>query len=229
MWSPLQHFVDLMYPRLCLACSCNLFAHERHICLRCLYQLPKTYFHDMPNNPLEQLFWGRFDVQAVTSFLYFTKGGIAQQMLHKLKYQGRKEVGLGLGKMLGQELRHSPRFRDAELVVPVPLHPKRERLRGYNQSMLIALGISESMEVSATAKMLTRPQYTETQTRKGRFERWENVAEAFVCPKPELLRGKRLLLVDDVLTTGATLEACARVLERAGAQVCMATLACAVR
>jgi len=229
MWQAVHHFVDLFYPRLCLGCSRNLFAHEEDICWACLYRLPRTRWHDMPDNPLERLFWGRMDVKAVTSLLYFTKSGVTQQLLHKLKYKGMQQVGIKLGNILGQELKRSERFAGLDLVLPVPLHPKKEHLRGYNQSMLIARGLGEALEVPANGQLVVRPHFTETQTRKGRYERWENVSEAFVCPRPDLLQQKKVLLVDDVLTTGATLEACGQVLQAAGAQLWMATLACALR
>lgn len=183
----------------------------------------------MYDNPLERLFWGRIDIAAVTSFLYFTKSGITQRMLHRLKYKGAQQVGHKLGHLLGEELKQAKRFEGIEAVVPVPLHPKKERLRGYNQSMTIANGLSEALSIPAYADVLLRNDFTESQTKKGRLERWENVSEAFTCAKPIELAGKKLLLVDDVLTTGATLEACARVLQQTNAQVFMATLACALR
>jgi ComF family protein len=183
----------------------------------------------MADNPLERLFWGRMDVKAVTSLLYFTKSGVTQQLLHKLKYKGMQQVGIKLGNILGEELKGSERYAGLDLIIPVPLHPKKEHSRGYNQSMLIARGLAEALKVPTNGQLLVRPQFTETQTRKGRFERWENVSEAFVCPQPALLQNKKVLLVDDVLTTGATLEACGQVLQAAGAQLWMATLACALR
>ncbi|MFN3528555.1 MAG: ComF family protein [Bacteroidia bacterium] len=225
----MHHFVDLFYPRLCIGCSRNLFVHEKDICWHCLHRLPRTQFHDMYDNPLERLFWGRIDIAAVTSFLYFTKSGLTQRMLHRLKYKGAQQVGQKLGHLLGEELKQSHRFEGLEAVVPVPLHPKKERLRGYNQSMTIARGLGEALHIPALSDALVRHDFTETQTKKGRLERWENVSEAFGCPHSQAINGKKILLVDDVLTTGATLEACGRVLQQAGAQVFMATLACALR
>jgi ComF family protein len=229
MWAAAQHFIDLFYPRLCLACSRNLYAHEHDICWPCLYRLPRTHFHRMADNPLERLFWGRMDVKAVTSLLYFTKSGMTQQLLHKLKYKGMRQVGHKLGRLLGDEMRHSDRFADLHAILPVPLHPEKEKKRGYNQSLVIAEGLAEALQLPALPKALVRPHFTETQTRKGRLERWENVESAFLCTNPATLAGKNVLLVDDVLTTGATLEACGRLLQQAGAQVWMATLACAMR
>jgi len=222
-------FIDLLFPRLCQACSCHLLRHEQLICQRCQYRLPRTAFHDMAGNPVERLFYGRYQPAAVTSFLYFTKAGIVQQALHNLKYNGAKEVGLYLGTRFGEELKASERFATIDAVVPVPLHWKKQRLRGYNQSDLIAQGIAQGLGTSLRRDLLRRGLDTTTQTKKGRLERWENVAEAFL-PSDQRLPGRKLLLVDDVLTTGATLEACARALEKVcGQPVYMATLACAVR
>lgn len=229
MWSTFQPLADIFYPRLCLACSRNLHAHERELCWTCLHRLPRTHYHRMPDNPLERLFWGRTQVRAVTSLLFFTKNGITQNLLHRLKYSGQQEVGVKLGRLLGRELLNEERFAASALVIPVPLHPKKMQLRGYNQSALLARGLAESMQLPTGEDLLQRGLFTESQTRKGRLERWENVADAFYCPQPEKLAGKAVLLVDDVLTTGATLEACARPLQSAGAVVLMATLACSLR
>jgi ComF family protein len=183
----------------------------------------------MVGNPLEQLFAGRYQAGAVTSFLFFTKSGMVQRSLHQLKYNGAKELGHYLGFNFGQELRTSYRFREVELVAPVPLHWEKLRLRGYNQSEWIAKGVGEAMGIQVVPNLLERVKATSTQTRKGRLERWENVAEAFAASK-QLKTGARVLLVDDVLTTGATLEACARALDAVtGRPSYLATLACAVR
>jgi ComF family protein len=229
MWQNMQHFIDLFYPRLCFGCSRNLYQHELDFCWNCLHELPRTRLHNLPGNPLERLFWGRFEVEAVTSFLYFTKNGIAQNLLHRLKYDGAQQLGIRLGEMLGTELKQSNRFSGIDWVVPVPLHPKKEKLRGYNQSMLIARGVANGLQVRCSGQLLLRNSDTSSQTRKSRFERWENVSSAFVCPKPEKIKGKHILLVDDVLTTGATLEACALPLKLADGRVSMATIACALR
>ncbi len=222
-------FIDLLFPRLCQACCRHLLKHERIICQRCQFRLPRTAFHDMAGNPVEQLFYGRYQPAAVTSFLYFTKAGVVQQALHNLKYNGAQDLGHYLGKSFGEELKSSRRFAGIDAVVPVPLHWKKQRIRGYNQSELIARGMAEALGTEARPDLLLRGIHTSTQTKKGRLERWENVAEAFL-PGKTLLPGRKLLLVDDVLTTGATLEACARALEQVSGQaVYMATLACAVR
>lgn len=220
---------DLFYPRLCLGCSRNLYMHENYMCWQCLHRLPRTRFHQQIDNPLERLFWGRTQVKAATSLLFFTKNGLTQNLLHQLKYSGQKEVGVRLGELIGSEIQNEERFARADAIIPVPLHPKKLQLRGYNQSTLLAQGIAQSLNISLYEHGLRRQIHTETQTKKGRYERWENVAEAFMCPSPAELLGKSIMLVDDVLTTGATLEACAKPLQQAGASVLIVTLACSMR
>lgn len=229
MWKPLLSLADLFYPRLCLGCSRNLHRHESHLCWQCLHRLPRTLYHKQIDNPLERLFWGRTQVKAATSFLFFTKNGITQHLLHQLKYSGQQEVGMRLGELVGRELQTEARFASADALVPVPLHPKKLQMRGYNQSALLAYGMSKAMQIPVAEKWLSRQSNTTSQTRKGRYERWENVSEAFACASGKVLTGKTILLVDDVLTTGATLEACARPLQQAGASVLIATLACSLR
>lgn len=229
MWTPLLSLADLFYPRLCLGCCRNLHRHESHLCWQCLHRLPRTLYHQQADNPLERLFWGRTQVKAATSFLFFTKNGLTQNLLHQLKYSGQKEVGVRLGELVGAEIKNEARFTDANAIIPVPLHPKKLQQRGYNQSALLAYGMSNRMKVPVEEKWLQRQLHTDSQTRKGRYERWENVSEAFVCAAPQAVLGKTLLLVDDVLTTGATLEACAKPLQQAGATILIATLACSLR
>lgn len=220
---------DLFYPRLCLGCSRNLHQHENNLCWQCLHRLPRTMYHKQVDNPLERLFWGRTQVKAATSLLFFTKNGLTQNLLHQLKYSGQKEVGVRLGELVGNEIKNEERFSQADAIIPVPLHPKKLQLRGYNQSALLAQGIANRLALNVHENWLQRQIHTETQTKKGRYERWENVADAFVCPKSADLIGKTIMLVDDVLTTGATLEACARPLQNAGANVLIVTLACSLR
>jgi ComF family protein len=222
----LDDFLALFFPRLCAGCHTALVRGEDVLCLGCLIDLPKTGFEKQSDNPVAQLFWGRADIRLATSFCSFDKGGIMQHLMHQLKYKGSTEVGEKLGKLLGIDLIKSEPFREIELIVPVPLHPKRERSRGYNQSAVIGKGLSSAMEIPLVTGNLIRNHYSNTQTNKGRFERWENVKELFAVRKPELLAGKHLLLVDDVVTTGSTLEACVQVLLKIpGTTVSIATLA----
>ncbi len=222
----LNDFLSLFYPRLCAGCQTSLVRGEKVICLGCEADLPKTGFEKTADNPVARLFWGRTDIQFATSFCSFDKGGMMQHLMHQLKYKGAKEVGDKLGMLLGQDLMRCIPYQDIELLLPVPLHPKREHKRGYNQSAEIGKGMSTVMGIELMVGNLVRNHYSVTQTNKSRFERWENVKELFGVRKPELLEGKRLLLVDDVVTTGSTLEACANTLLKIpGTSVSIATLA----
>ncbi len=228
MLSLLDDLLSLFYPRLCAGCETPLVKGEEILCLGCMADLPKTGFEKTADNPVAQIFWGRADIRLATSFCTFDKGGIVQHLMHQLKYKGSKEVGEKLGRLFGSDLIRSAPYREVELLVPVPLHPKRERKRGYNQSAEIGRGMSAAMGIPLLNGTLVRNHYSATQTNKGRFERWENVRELFSVQHPELLEGKHLLLVDDVVTTGATLEACAQeVLKIPGTIVSVATIACA--
>jgi ComF family protein len=224
--SLLDDFIILFYPSLCAGCQASLVRGEEVICICCQADLPKTGFEKIMDNQVSQLFWGRAEIQLATAFCGFDKGGIMQHFMHQLKYKGSKEVGEMLGKLLGNDLKSSRPYLEIDLIIPVPLHPKRERKRGYNQSTEIGRGISAAMNKPLITGNLIRNHYSETQTNKGRFERWENVKELFSVKNPESLEGKHILLIDDVVTTGSTLEACANVLLKVpGVRVSIATLA----
>ncbi len=147
-------------------------------------------------------------LHAATAFLFFNKGGITQNLIHGLKYKKKKNNGLFLGSLFGNDLSKSELFKDADLLIPVPLHPKKQQKRGYNQSELIARGMETSMNAKLNTTILKRVVFTKSQTKKSRFERWENVKDIFHWESPEELKGKHIILVDDVITTGATMEAC---------------------
>lgn len=201
-------------------------AHEHALCTTCAEDLPRTRFHDDPRNPVEQVFWGKVTLAGATAWLHFDKHGTVQRLLHRLKYKGDREIGLELGRRLGSELKESARFRSVELVLAVPLHPRKERERGYNQSAVLADGIREAMDLVTTTQRLERIVHTASQTRKGRSDRWLNVKDAFRLTGDGTLEGRHVLLVDDVVTTGATLESCIRTLQQVpGVQVSVATVA----
>ncbi len=204
----LHDLLALLFPRICPACGNSLFRHETCICRLCEYGLPKTGFHEDPDNPVASLFAGRVRLSSATAFLYFNRGNRVQRLIHALKYKGRKDVGVFLGERYGHVLKHAPLFFTADLLVPVPLHPKRYMQRGYNQSEEFAVGLGRAMEVPVDRHLLERAKATETQTRKSRFERYRNVHDIFRVRDPELRKGMHILLVDDVVTTGATLESC---------------------
>lgn len=206
--------LNLFFPAICPACGVAGLPSSLKICLRCQAHLPFTNFHLLEENPFTERFWGRLPIAHGTAMLTFSKGGRVQRLLHALKYKGRKDIGVYLGRSYGQALSQVPSYRDTDLIVPVPLHPRRLRLRGYNQSSCFAQGLSEVLGVPWSEKFLTRSAHTTTQTRKSRIERFSNVEAAFQQHHSEEITGKRVLLVDDVLTTGATMEACGQLLLR---------------
>lgn len=221
-------FLGLLYPNLCLACEKNTPTKGNVICLSCQYYLPKTKFHLERENRFTERFWGRVPIDAGAALYFFTKGSRTQNLIHKLKYEGKTKVGIKLGNLYGKMLKDSPYFSNVDLIVPVPLHPKKEQQRGYNQSDLFAKGLSEEMEVPWSKKALIRTAMTETQTKKSRSARVKNVNDVFQVNQPKRLKGKHILLVDDVMTTGATLEACAtKILTVGDVKISFATIAIA--
>jgi ComF family protein len=174
--------------------------------------MPLTGFEFFPANPIEKIFWGRAEIQAASAHLYFTGGSAVQHSLHLLKYKGRKEIGIYFGQQIGKRLNQSKRFIGCEIIIPLPLFAGREKKRGYNQAALIAEGISQQLEIPVLRDAVSRIKKTETQTHKSRIQRWKNMESTFNIRKPEKIYGKHVLLVDDVVTTGASLEACAQVL-----------------
>lgn len=219
-------FLSLIFPNLCACCGNSLFKHEKIICTLCDFRLPRTNFHLERNNDVSRSFWGRVPIESAASFFYFHKGSRVQQLIHLLKYKERKEVGVFLGEKYGTYLKHSPFFSSVEVIIPVPLHKKKRLKRGYNQSEEFAKGLASKMKIPLNCTSLVRTMATATQTRKSRYRRWENVSDMFVVLSPELVRGKHILLVDDVITTGATLEACAvELLKIEGVRISIASIA----
>lgn len=222
----LKSFASLVYPLTCCACDTILITGEEHLCLHCRALLPKTRFHKFRENQLTKVFWGRVRLETGTALYYFQKGGKVQRLIHQFKYRGDTALGFYLGRLLGQSIRSSPHYGDVDCILPVPLHPEKARRRGFNQSEVIAKGIASSLSLPCPAHLLIRNQHTETQTKKSRYDRWQNVASVFETPDPRALEGKSVLLVDDVVTTGSTLEACAqKLLEIPGVRIWVATLA----
>ncbi len=208
----LSDFISLIFPRICAGCGNSLWKHEEGLCHFCEFHLPKTNFHFDLENPVTRLFLGRANIHTGAAFLYFNKGSKVQQMVHQLKYKGRKDIGVYLGDLYGQSLKYAPHFNSADAIIPVPLHKKKYMQRGYNQSEQIAIGMAGAMNIPVHRHLLVRTKATETQTRKSRFSRYQNVKEIFTVSSPEVWKGKYLVLVDDVITTGATLESCIQAL-----------------
>ena len=224
----MDDFISLLYPSLCVVCGRNLYRNESLICTHCLYHIPKTNFHFLKDNPVSRLFWGRVPVESAASYYFFEKGSRFRVLIHKIKYRGEKELGFELGRIYGTELRSSGLYNRVDLVVPVPLHPRKKRKRGYNQSEWIAMGIAESMEKPLDIKSVIRAVDTVSQTKKNRYERWKNVEDIFQVNQTGRLINQHILVVDDVVTTGSTLEACARaILQVEGTKVSCVTLAMA--
>lgn len=224
-----ESVLQLLFPHLCTGCGSDLLSKRSELCMRCIEALPETNFELYPANPVEKTFWGRIPLLAATAQFYFTKTSLIQHLMHQLKYRGDQELGIQLGKIMGVHLMKSTRF-ETEALVPLPLFPAKERKRGFNQATILCQGMAEMMQVPILQNVISRPQHTETQTRKGRVERWKNIEGKFILNNASAISNKRILLVDDVITTGATLESCGMELLKAHAvQLSVATLCYASR
>lgn len=218
--------LELIFPSLCISCSERLISQEKYLCFNCWQDLPVTNFHKNNDNKVAQLFWGRVEIEHATAFFSYKKGSNYQNLIHFIKYKGLKELGFETGRRFGFALLESDAFRSIDIIVPVPLHPKKQKQRGYNQSSCIAEGIANTLHKPVSTNNLFRKIFTSTQTRKNRFERWQNVDGIFGINTPEKFAGKHILLIDDVVTTGSTLEACAyQLLKLPHTKVSIATLA----
>jgi len=221
-----EDFLSLFFPQYCRGCSGPLVKGEDILCTACLSELPKTHYHMRTENPVSSKLVGRLPIRHGWAFLRFQKGGVVQRLLHQLKYNNCPEIGERLGKAYGRELALASLDREFDLIVPVPLHRARLRHRGYNQSAHFAKGLSEELQIGWDESISIRTQATTTQTRKSRAERWENVKNVFSIGTKTDVERKRILLVDDVITTGATLEACGQHLLSCGcASVSIACIA----
>jgi ComF family protein len=201
-------FTHLFFPHTCVGCGSDLLENDQTVCLHCYSQLPETGFCNHPNNPIEKIFYGRLPVKEAMAAYYFTKNSVLQRLIHTLKYRNNPEVGLQLGKWMGVLLQNSGRFTRLDALIPLPLFPEKEKKRGYNQAAVLCRGIADIINVPVVNDLVIRQRFTETQTKKARNERWLNVEGSFIVTDPLQLAGKHVLLVDDVITTGATIEAC---------------------
>ncbi len=222
----IDDFLHLFFPHVCIGCGSDVLNNKDILCARCIDALPITGFISSANNPVEKIFIGRINVQHAGSAFYFTKDSVIQQAIIQLKYKGNQPAGIFLGKLLGHQLTQSERFDDADVIIPVPLNDKKFYKRGYNQAEVIAKGIASVWQRPVINNAVERILFTETQTHKNRIDRWETMEGMFTVTRPDAVAGKHILLVDDVITTGATLEACGQaILKIPDIKLSVATLA----
>ena len=211
-----NQIINLLFPSVCNACGGYLYQNEKEICSKCLFDLPFTDYHLHAENSVAKQLWGRLPFDNAMAMLYFKKEGKVQNLLHNLKYNGKTEVGVVLGELLGLQLAKNPNYAEADLIVPVPLHPSKQRKRGYNQCLNIAQGLQKILKIPILENNLIRLQKTESQTKKSRYLRFENMHNVFAVVNKNLFTNKHILLIDDVITTGGTMEACGNTLIKAG-------------
>jgi ComF family protein len=222
-------FISLLFPRLCYGCGDHLLRNEVLICTECFVVIPRTNYHLEKGNQLEKIFWGRCMIEKAAAFSFYNKGSRIRRLIHNLKYKGIREIGNELGKIYGRTLKSSGYTDDIDVIIPVPLHSSKKRIRGFNQSDIISQGLSEATGLPVDIDSLFRKKGTSTQTRRSRYDRWTNVEGIFEIRYPEKICGKHILLVDDVITTGSTIESCAtELLKIEGVKVSVVALAFAV-
>lgn len=222
----LQDFLALIYPRNCVACGNSLYKHEEQLCNYCYTHLPKSNFHKHEKNPVATLFYGRTPLLLASSFYVFQKKGNIQKVLHAIKYKHNKDLAVLVGKWYAEDLKSSNIISKADFIIPVPLHHKKFKMRGYNQSEEFARGLSEGLKIPLNTSVLKRKEFTQTQTKKSKYERWENVEDVFELIMPETFEKKHIIIVDDVITTGATIEACCQLLQQIkGIQISVLSIA----
>jgi len=209
-------FLSLFLPRLCLGCRAHLVRGEQVLCTGCLLSMAMTGFHLQRGNMLEQAFWGRCLIERAAALSVYNRGSRIRKMIHALKYEGRTDIGRCLGELYGSILAENGFMEGIDMIIPVPLHRSRQRSRGYNQSEYFANGLSAATGVPAGKGLLLRTSRSGSQTKHGRYGRWENVQGLFMAAKPDEIRGRHLLLADDVITTGSTVEACVNALHESG-------------
>jgi ComF family protein len=219
-------FLSLLFPRVCYGCGTHLLRNENFICTECYVIIPRTNYHNLRDNPVEQLFWGRCQIESAASFSYYNKGSRIRNLIHNMKYKGIREIGFELGRIYGLSLKSSEFINCIDILIPVPLHPVKKRSRGFNQSEIISEGIAAATGLPVNTTAVERAMASSTQTKRSRYERWVNVEGIFVVKDPDSLKGKHILLIDDVITTGSTMESCVNeLLKTEGVKVSIASLA----
>ena len=222
-------FISILFPRICSACGNDLLRNEKLICTECLIQIPRTRFHLERENPVERLFWGRCKVEKAAAYSYYNKGSRIRKLIHNIKYKGAQEAGHEIGEIYGSILNKTGFTDDIDIIIPVPLHPAKKKVRGFNQSEIISDGISVTTGLMVVNDALIRVNESSTQTKRSRYERWVNVDNIFRVADYEKIRSKHILLIDDVITTGSTIEACVNELIKVeGVKVSVAAIAAAV-
>lgn len=205
----LKNIFYLFFPKVCLNCKLHLKLNEDLICTKCRHDLPKTHFSNTSKNKLEKKFYGRVPINSGTALFYYHKNGKIQQLIHQLKYKNKENIGELFGNWLAGEMTKSKRFKNIDYIVPVPLHPKKQRIRGYNQLSKFGEILAKNLNAKLSEDKLIKIASTDTQTKKNLLERWNNVKELFILKDKTFFENKHVLLIDDVITTGATIESCA--------------------
>ncbi|MCM8570970.1 double zinc ribbon domain-containing protein [Gramella jeungdoensis] len=219
-------FVDLLYPPVCHICEASLLKNEHIICTSCLHDLPITKYHLDNENPVKKVFYGRVKIKNATALMHFRKKAGVQHLIHDLKYRGHREIGSYLGKWLGEELSSIPEYQDIDIVIPVPLHKTKLKQRGFNQVEDFGKEIAKAINAEYYDDILLKISKTQSQTFKDRLSRWGKLEETLDIQNTEKAFNKHILIVDDLVTTGATLEACAhKLLEIPGVELSLATMA----
>lgn len=221
-------FISLFYPQICAACDGELLQGEEHICINCIISLPYTGYETQAANLVEQSFWGRVEIESAAAFLHFRKGNKTQHIMHRIKYKGEKELAQYIGGLAAQQITNNVRFTGLDAIIPVPMHKAKQRKRGFNQSEWFAKGLAQKLDIPVLTNVLLKTTATASQTSKTRWERWLNLEEVLTVNHPETIENKHILIVDDTLTTGATIEHCAQALKKAvPCKISVATMAVA--
>ena len=222
----LADLYSLLYPKLCVICGEPLIEHEKFFCFACFLKLPRTNYHWIPENQAVERLAGKVSLEKASSFFYYNKGGVAQKLIAEIKYKGNRNLGEWIGSYLAKDMISSGFFQGIDYLVPVPLYRSKEKKRGFNQTEKIAEGISQVTKIPIEKQNVFREKANTTQTKKGLFDRWKNTLNLFNLKDPKLFNKKHVLLIDDVLTTGSTIEAVAQsVMKSQEVKVSVLTLA----
>ena len=221
----LKDFFYLFYPNICANCKEQLLQNEKVICTFCRHDLPLTNFQSYTRNKVSSIFSGRITIEKAYALLFFRKQGITKNLIHDLKYKGNEEVGVFFGNWIGEIVAKNKEFSTVDFIVPVPIHAKKKKIRGYNQVTKFGECLSMHLKVPLNEDVLIRQSATKTQTLKSRFERFNDLESKFLARNTSIFKEKHILIIDDVITTGATLEACAKeLLKTPGIKISILTM-----